>query len=561
MEEFSNSATLALSLKFPSQFRISRINQTVFRTTTVSRTRIYLEPEVTSGSWPSMALRTPKGQENCTSFGGISRCIAVQTECGKKNKETITDKDAEQVLKELVKRREQLKDSYQDVLDKQTQAENQLQVQIKQLKQQQEEEMQRYQETVKSIQDVTVKRRETRKKMDKENKEQSQKAQDLNSELEKMQAKRDRLQEERDEQQKKIECLLMEQTKEKEEWDAELASLKKLEIDVTQSAQEEGDRALRAEVLSLESRRELLLISLEEAESEAEVTLSLLRVANPTLEWIQLKQKWEARLAGIQQMKANLWDQFESQIRQVRSGSKLTSLSSILAPSLPAPPCDTNLMLQRIALTQMPIVPLQPPGFTRDPFHLQSQLPNVLQCQPIPPLPHLSGPFPGAVPVLARAAGATPLPSTNEVSVPPADKLSQILEKLQARFPQCTKPQLTMIMQKIKVSRGGTLYGLTVEELCQLVGTRLKETDAVSLPAGNSKMVYPTPTGAFVSPPQRPFLGRLPQHSAPCLICQKLVLPSDLKPMSCNHVMHQKCIAFWAETNQKDSCPFCSNQR
>ncbi|XP_063292417.1 RING finger protein 214 [Pelobates fuscus] len=508
--------------------------------------------------------------ENCIQSGNLSHCVGVQTEHRKQDAGTITDRNTEHVLKELVNHRDQVKDSYQEVLDKQTQAEKQLQVQIKQLKQQRDEEISRHQDTLKAVQDVTVKREETKKRMAKERKDHSQKEQDLRSELEKLQAKSKRLQQERDEMENKVQSLLEEQTHEKEEWDSELASLKKLEDEITQSVQQEKERVIRAEVLALESRRDLLLFSIEEAESEAEVTLSLLRVANPTIEWIQLKQKWEARLAGIKQIKTNLWDQFVSHIQQVKDGTKLGSLPSIAAPSLPPPPSDTNLLLQRIALApQMQSIQMQPPVSTRDLFHLPPQLSNALSCQPSVSMPHIPVPFGGATNVFPRAAASTvPTSAHSESSAPPGtDKLSKILEKLQARFPKCTKSQLTGIMQQIKMSRG-TLSGLTVEQLCQHVATRLKETDVGTvgtLPAGNSRLLYHTPQGlpSLVLPAQMQFAALPPQPSAPCklcLICQKIVLPTDMKPMPCSHILHKKCTQFWSSINQTDCCPFCPSQ-
>lgn len=505
-----------------------------------------------------------EGQENHDWRLNFNPCVAVQTEYRKQDTETMTDRDVDRALKELLSHRDRLKDNYQEVLDKQTRAEKQLQVQIKQLKQKRDEEIHRHQDTLKAIQDCNAKREETKKKKEKDKKEHVQKEQDLNADLEKTQAKSEQLKQERDEMEKKIQSLIEEQTHEKEEWDSELSSLRQLEEEVTQAVQEEKDRAIAAEVLALESRRELLIISLEESESEAEVTLSLLRVATPTLEWIQLKQKWEARLVGIQQMKANLWDQFTSHIQEVRNGTKLISLPSISAPSLPPPPCDPNFLMQRIALApQVHNVPL-PLALPRDVFHLQPQLLNALPCQISPPLVHIPGQL-GVIPVLPKAAGALPANLVNDhPALPATDQLGKILEKLHARFPQCTKSQLKGIMQQIKVARG-TLSGLTVDQLCQHVAVRLTEADAVPL-AGGPRPLYCTPQGipAFIPGAQRSFSGSQPQLPTPCklcLICQKLVLPLELKPMSCNHIMHKQCIQFWSLTNQKDLCPFCPAQR
>ncbi|KAM4651840.1 RING finger protein 214 [Discoglossus pictus] len=499
--------------------------------------------------------------------GHLIRCIAVQTDFGKQDMETITDANTEQDLMELVSRREQLKDSYQEVLDKQTQAEKQLQVQIKQLKQKREEEMQRHKDTLRSIQELTVKKEETKKRMEKERKENSQREQDLGTDLEKLHSKSHQLKQQQEELESKIVTLLAEQTNEREEWDAELTSLKSVEDELTRSVLEETERAMMAEVLSLESQRDLFLISLEEAENEAEVTLSCLRVATPTLEWIQLKQRWDARMAGIQQMKQNLREQFESQIQRVKSGTNLSSLPSVSAPNLPPPPSDTNLLLQRIALSplQGPVLPMTPPP--REPLLLQAQIPVSFPCQPPPTVPHIPGLFPNTIPTMPQTSSALHIPGTSDLPAPAgADKLGKILEKLHARFPHCHKAQLTGIMQQIKVTRG-TLAGLTVEELCQLVATRLIETPdfgaRVTLPQGNGRPQYPAPKGA---PMHGSYSVKSTQGILPfklCLICQKLVLPTDLQPMPCSHTMHRECIKmkFWAQTNQKNSCPFCPSHR
>ncbi|KAM4704484.1 RING finger protein 214 isoform 2-T5 [Rhinophrynus dorsalis] len=521
----------------------------------------------------NLGRTTCSGQETCH-FGTHAQSIAVQTEYRRQDAESLTDRDTEQVLKELVNLREKLKNSYQVVLDRQTQAERQLQVQIKQLRMQRDEEMQRHLDTLRSIQDVTQRREESRKRMEKEKKEQSQKEHDLSTDLEKLQNKSQRLQQEQEELESKIAKLLADQAKEKEVWDAELAALKKMEDELAQSVLEETERAARSEVLLLQSRRDFLLVSLEDAESEAEVTLSCLRVANSTPEWIQLQKRWEGRLAGIQKMKASLWDQFETQIQEVKSGTKLSNLPSILAPNLPPPPSDTNLMLQKIALAPLqgpnPAMPVPMPIQSKDCFPLQPQIPASLPAKPSHYPPHISGSFTGTSPAVPRPPTAPHVSGTCDPPAPAGvDKLGKILEKLQARFPQCNKPQLTGIMQQIKMTRG-TLAGLTVEELCQLVASRLMDAPdsgaRVTIAPGNTRPQYHTTQGAstFLPLHQGAYTGRPQQHSAPfklCLMCQQLVHPPDLQPMSCAHAMHRECIRFWAQTNQKDSCPFCPSHR
>ncbi|KAM3922647.1 RING finger protein 214 isoform 1-T2 [Leptodactylus fuscus] len=506
--------------------------------------------------------RIQKGLHGLQVSGGpLVKCIAVQTEQEKQDAETITDKDTEKLLKLLIGRRELLKDTYQEVLDRQIQAEKQLQVQIKQLRQQNEEETQRHKGYLKSIQDLTSKKEETRKKVEKERREHGQKEQDLGAELLKLQSKNASLEREHNEIEKKLSDLLTEQMTERTEWDAELTALRKKESQVNQSVIEEMEHAKRAEVMSLESRRDLFLISLEEAEKEAEVTLSYLRVAPPNLEWIQLKQRWESRLAGILQMKANLLEQFETQIQQVKNGTRLSSLPSIMAPKMTPPPSDPTLMLQRIAFAPAQIAtPLAPPKDVG--LQAKPSLPYP-RAHPMPFTPSLS--FPGNVAAAPGLPNAAQNPGTSDVPGPPGtDKLSKILEKLQARFPQCNKGHLTDILQQIKMKRG-TLSGLTVEALCHLVETHIEQlqkkesANPAAKPIGHGRPQYPAAQRTTTFLPSA--YGGYSVRPQVCFMCQKIVQPHDRQPMSCNHVIHRECAKSWSSPNHDSACPFCPSQR
>ncbi|XP_041425208.1 RING finger protein 214 isoform X4 [Xenopus laevis] len=521
--------------------------------------------EVASGIHTQcISVQTDHGSETEPDFMIQAQAVPVQTDYEMKDAETTTEKNTEQILREVLNQRDQLKDNYQVVLDRQTQTERQLQVQIKQLKQRREEEIQKHQETLKSIQDVTLKREETRKKMDKERKDQSQKEQDLRADLERLQSKSQQLQLEHKELENKIVTLLAEQTKEKEQWDTELNVLKKLDNEMRQSVLEEAKRASQAEVLSLESRRDLFLATLEEAENEAEVTLFRLRAAPRTLDLIKLEQRWDGRLEGIRLMKANLREQFGAQIQQVKNGSKLSSLQSILAPNLPSPPSDTSLLLHKIAVT-----PLQVSIPSSDVFHPQPQIPPPF-AQHSALLSGVPSSFAGAVPLMQRAPSAAQFSGACEAPVPPStEKISKIMEKLLARFPQCSQSHLTGILQQIKVARG-TLSGLTVEALCNHVAERL--TDApdpgsrATLSPASSRPVYRNPPAAptYLAQSQGTYTGQTPMVSGLrklCLVCQTFVQPSDLQPMSCSHAMHRECIRCWAPNNQYNCCPFCPSQK
>ncbi|XP_021027492.1 RING finger protein 214 isoform X1 [Mus caroli] len=516
-------------------------------------------------------VRVDQDDDQDSSSLKLSQNIAVQTDFKTADSEVNTDQDIEKNLDKMMTERTLLKERYQEVLDKQRQVESQLQVQLKQLQQRREEEMKNHQEILKAIQDVTIKREETKKKIEKEKKEFLQKEQDLKAEIEKLCEKGRR-----------------------EVWEMELDRLKNQDGEISRNIMEETERAWKAEILSLESRKELLVLKLEEAEKEAELHLTYLKSTPPTLETVRSKQEWETRLNGVRIMKKNVRDQFNSHIQLVRNGAKLSSLPQIPTPTLPPPPSEADFMLQVFqpspSLTsRMPFsigqvtMPMVMPS--ADPRSLSFPILNPALSQSSQPSPPLSGshgrnsPGLGSLvsphgPHMPPAASIPPPPglggikASSETPRPqPVDKLEKILEKLLTRFPQCNKAQMTNILQQIKTART-TMAGLTMEELIQLVAARLAEHERVASstqPLGRIRALHPAPL-AQISPPmflpsaQVSYPGRS-SHAPPtcklCLMCQKLVQPSELHPMACTHALHKECIKFWAQTNTNDTCPFC----
>uniref|UniRef100_A0A670K853 Ring finger protein 214 n=1 Tax=Podarcis muralis TaxID=64176 RepID=A0A670K853_PODMU len=532
---------------------------------------------------------SPSGedQDQEGAFQKPSQNIAVQTDFRTADLEVNTDQDIEKSLDKMMSERALLKERYQEVLDKQRQVENQLQVQLKQLQQRREEEMKNHQEILKAIQDVTVKREETKKKMEKEKKEYLQKEQDLKAEIEKLYEKGRRLLKEQEEKENKIVSLIAEQSEEKEVWEMELDKLKNQQDEFSRSILEDTERAWKAEILSLESRKELLVLKLEEAEKEAELHLTYLKSAPPTLETIRPKQEWETRLNRIRMTKESVRDQYNDHIQLVRNGAKLSSLPQIPTPPLPPPPLETDFLLPAfqpnsslaprlpfpIGTVPMPMVmpsadprvlsfPLLNPTISR-PSQPSPPLPTASQGRNSPVLSSLAGPrvTPAAaasLPPPPGLGGVKAAPEFQRPPPPPVDKLEKFLEKLLTRFPQCNKAQLTNILQQIKAARR-TLAGLTMEELNQLVAAKLVEQERVAAvgtqPLGRiHSPMFPAPLPQMSNPMFLPsaqvsYSGTPPQVPAACklcLMCQKLVQPSELHPMACSHVLHkevgaQKC--------------------
>uniref|UniRef100_A0A670YDU5 Ring finger protein 214 n=1 Tax=Pseudonaja textilis TaxID=8673 RepID=A0A670YDU5_PSETE len=506
-----------------------------------------------------------------------SQNMAVQTDFRTADLAASTDLDMEKNLDKMMSERASLKERYQEVLDKQRQVENQLQVQLQHLQQRREEEMKNHQEILKAIQDVTVKRKETRKKMEKEKKEFLQKEQDLKAEIEKLCEKGRRLLKEQEEKESKIASLMAEQAEEKEAWEVELGKLKNQQGDISQSILEETERAWKAEILSLESRKELLVLKLEEAEKEAELHLTYLKSAPPTLETLRPKQEWEARLNKIRMTKESVRDKFNDHIQLVRNGAKLSSLPQIPTPPLPPPPLEVSgggakAGMGALAATRRQTNRLPPPppqtDFLLPPFQASSSLapqvpfpmgsismppmvmpsadPRVLSfpllnpsliarpSQPSPTLPAAQERSSPCLTSLVSSPGAPgpslpPPPGLGGVKAPPdfhrpppVDKLEKILEKLMSRCPQCNKAQLTNVLQQIKAARR-TLAGLTMEELSQLVAAKVAEQQERVAAVG------PQPHGRMCSPL---FPGPLPQISNPLFLPPAQVPYSGTPPQA-----------------------------
>ncbi|XP_039514765.1 RING finger protein 214-like [Pimephales promelas] len=174
-----------------------------------------------------------------------------------------------------------------------------------------------------------------------------------------------------------------------------------------------------------------------------------------------------------------------------------------------------------------------------------------------------------------RNPSPQPLPSNPA----PAGKLDKLLERLGSHFPQCTRDQLTRVLQQIKSERG-TMAGMSMDDLTQQVALRLAQNQRpppgpIAPPSG--ARAFPASVGPIQRPiaqpphPMRPhfrppvaqvFHTRPPQSSMRkfCLMCQNLVDPGSQYNINCSHIMHKECVSVWLKTSKNNSCPFCPSK-
>ncbi|XP_073695704.1 RING finger protein 214 isoform X2 [Garra rufa] len=174
-----------------------------------------------------------------------------------------------------------------------------------------------------------------------------------------------------------------------------------------------------------------------------------------------------------------------------------------------------------------------------------------------------------------RNSSPQPLPSNPA----PAGKLDKLLERLGSHFPQCTRDQLTRVLQQIKSERG-TMAGMSIDDLTQQVAQRLAQNQKtppgpIAPPSG--ARAFPAAVGPIQRPvaqplhPMRPhfrppvaqvFHTRPPQPTIRkfCLMCQNPVDAGTQYNTNCSHTMHKECVSVWLKTSKNNSCPFCPSK-
>ncbi|MGH0162033.1 UNVERIFIED_CONTAM: hypothetical protein FKN15_041955 [Acipenser sinensis] len=150
----------------------------------------------------------------------------VQTDFQTAETGVNTDQVIGKYMEEVMSESQVLRERYQEVLDKQTQAEKQQQLKTRVLQEQREERLRVYQRTLEQVQELIEKRDENRRKFEKENKECSQKEQEMKNEIDRLEEEVKRLLRKQEEEEVRVELLIGEQTVERECWERELAELR-----------------------------------------------------------------------------------------------------------------------------------------------------------------------------------------------------------------------------------------------------------------------------------------------------------------------------------------------
>lgn len=402
------------------------------------------------------------------------------------------------------------------------------------------------------------------------------KKQEMTVEKSRAEEDRNRLAQDLQEVEQKLTVLDEEQGEEQHRWREELELLRSEMEQVRKEAKEAQLQAQRNEISAVEKQREAAMSRFNSWFREVSQYLNALQAEFPQ-HFPPERVAWEKKESQVRRNQAELQSRFQEALQQLQQGRELESLPRITMPNLPQVPMAELKFKQLMkSVLPPPVVPQPQQAFLaqrhphfypqRHPHHPpHQQYPAPFHPPPFQPPPRLQPPHHFRAPVRVPSPSPSPpmhptVPSPSPPSIPssvpaaapsaPAGKLDKVLEKLGARYPQCTRAQLTSLLQQVKSSRG-TLAGMSMEEVAEQVGIKLAQGER----AAPGPISRPPPPG----PIQRP--SPSPQRTRKlCLMCQNHVEPETRHPLSCSHTIHRDCIQVWLQSSRNNSCPFCPSK-
>ncbi|XP_061528544.1 RING finger protein 214 [Phycodurus eques] len=342
---------------------------------------------------------------------------------------------------------------------------------------------------------------------------------------------RNRLSKDLEEIAAKLSALTQEKHNEERRWQEEKDELMKEMDRVSQEVKDTESLVLQDQINAVEAQRDFAMERIQAWFTKMAEYMSL-RPANH-----QEKASWTTKEAAVRRNQEELERRFQKVLAQLQKGRELESLPLINVPTLPHIP-TAELMFRQMMTSVLPGAPpphqvildrMPPPP---QPYlHYYVPPPLNLQRHPPPP-PYARETLPGSHPPTPLAYPVVPSPP----AAAPSNTLDKVLDKLGVSFPQCTRADLTNLLQQVKSARG-TTAGMSVEQVGDQVGLALAQAQ------GHTRR--PPPPAQAAGPRKL------------CLMCQKAVDTESRHPFPCAHAIHKDCICVWIQSSSNNTCPFC----
>ncbi|XP_078416144.1 E3 ubiquitin-protein ligase DZIP3-like isoform X2 [Cetorhinus maximus] len=344
-------------------------------------------------------------------------------------------------------------------------------------------------------------------------------------------------------------------------WNKDKAKLEDVTAKNIAKLVEATKRAVAAEVLFLECRRDHGLFQLQQAEQDCSAQL---RTAEDNLtrnsESAHVRATvdgWQAIVADIRNKIDFTKNQFDEQISLLKSGTKLSVLPKIQIP--PPPPHPDAVMKHFLEQHLQAKANSVQTGFGQ----LKSTNGRSTNITgPADSSTAVHEQFRGSVPVSEQtpcqqssrgAAGAM----ATAVGIRGKNSFERIMEKLSTSYPQFTRSSLTDFLKEVRLSNGGSLSGLSYDEIVNKVARLVESKLSESSNSGQKKPSHQSVWHLSRQQGLKSWEGArgLTEEQDPCVICHEELTIESMLVLPCAHKFHTQCIGPWL--NEQRTCPTC----
>ncbi|KAM4545794.1 E3 ubiquitin-protein ligase TTC3 [Odontesthes bonariensis] len=303
-------------------------------------------------------------------------------------------------------------------------------------------------------------------------------------------------------------------------------------------------RSYRAQLSVVDSSRDQGLYELYRELAEAKALLTKLDEAAHRFSKKELEMSRNGCRAKVDEVEKNISaaeQQYKEQIDEVKNGRRFFEVFPVRKSNQP------EAAAVKLSVAAKEFVP-----------QTSAQASNSS-----PPLLHHSAPPAAALPQTQHK------PATRKQEPAHSTVFEKAMETLTSMFPDSTRSDLMRYVKDFRLSRGGSLNSMKLEEVVggvtqiildhqeRLNGARANivgrgsPAQCVTPPLGNSSQVWQPLL------PQRAKTSNALNMEDPCIICHEDMSPEDTCVLECRHSFHEQCIRSWLK--EQSTCPTCRN--